>query len=54
MKIRIFQHQDTEAASEIWNSVVDDGIAFPQMSIIEGEEAQQFFEDQSIPHYIEL
>ena len=47
MKIRIFQHQDTEAASEIWNSVVDDGIAFPQMSIIEGEEAQQFFEDQS-------
>ena len=47
MKIRKFQQQDTEATSEIWNSVVEDGIAFPQMNVIEGEEAQQFFEGQS-------
>ena len=34
-------------AAEIWNSVVEDGIAFPQMNKIEGEEARQFFESQS-------
>ena len=47
MKIRKFHPQDTRAAAEIWNSVVEDGIAFPQMNIIEGEEARQFFEGQS-------
>ena len=47
MKIRRFQPQDTETATEIWNSIVEDGIAFPQMNIIEGEEARLFFEGQS-------
>ena len=47
MKIRLFQHQDTEAASEIWNSVVEDGIAFPQMETLSTEEARNFFESQS-------
>ena len=47
MKIRRFQPQDTETATEIWNSIVEDGIAFPQINIIEGEEARLFFEGQS-------
>ena len=47
MKIRMFRKEDTEAAAEIWNSVVEDGIAFPQMNFIEGKEAQNFFESQS-------
>ena len=47
MRIRKFNIEDIKAASEIWNSVVEDGIAFPQMNIIEGEEARQFFEGQS-------
>ena len=34
-------------AAEIWNSVVDDGIAFPQMNNIKGKEALQFFDSQS-------
>ena len=40
MRIRKFNIEDIKAASEIWNSVVEDGIAFPQMNIIEGEEAR--------------
>ena len=47
MVIRKFKPQDTDMATEIWNSVVDDGIAFPQMNNIKGKEALQFFDSQS-------
>ena len=47
MVIRKFKPQDTDMAAEIWNSVVDDGIAFPQMNNIKGKEALQFFDSQS-------
>ena len=39
MVIRKFKPQDADMAAEIWNSVVDDGIAFPQMNNIKGKEA---------------
>jgi ribosomal protein S18 acetylase RimI-like enzyme len=47
MVIRKFKPQDADMAAEIWNSVVDDGIAFPQMNNIKGKEALQFFDSQS-------
>ena len=30
IKIREYTTEDAKAASEIWNQVVDDGVAFPQ------------------------
>ena len=31
IEIRKFEPDDTDAAVKIWNEVVDDGIAFPQL-----------------------
>ena len=47
MKIRQFKTSDTKEAAEIWNSVVEDGLAFPQMETLSVEEARVFFESQS-------
>ena len=47
MRIRQFKTEDAKSAAEIWNSVVEDGIAFPQMETLSTEEARNFFESQS-------
>ena len=47
MKIRQFKASDTREAAEIWNSVVKDGLAFPQMEILSEKEALAFFQSQS-------
>ena len=47
MRIRQFKTEDSKPAAEIWNSVVEDGIAFPQMETLSTEEARNFFESQS-------
>lgn len=47
MKIRQFKASDTREAAEIWNSVVEDGLAFPQMEILSEKEALAFFQSQS-------
>jgi L-amino acid N-acyltransferase YncA len=47
MIIRQFKTEDAKYAAEIWNTVVEDGIAFPQMETLSTEEARKFFESQS-------
>ena len=47
MKIKSYKREDTKAAMEIWNSVVEDGVAFPQMECLTEESAVRFFEGQS-------
>ena len=48
-KIRIVEYSPeyAEAASAIWNNVVDDGIAFPQLEDLSPEEGDEFFRSQS-------
>lgn len=45
--IREFQRNDIKDAIEIWNQVVEDGIAFPQKEFLEEESGIEFFEGQS-------
>ena len=47
--IRIIEYSPEykEAASAIWNEVVDDGIAFPQLEDLSPEEGDVFFRSQS-------
>ena len=47
MTIRKYSREDTKAAMEIWNSIVEDGVAFPQMECLTEESAVRFFEGQS-------
>ena len=47
MIIRQFKIEDAKCAAEIWNTVVEDGIAFPQMETLSTEEARAFFGNQS-------
>ncbi len=47
--IRIIEYSSEYkgAASAIWNEVVDDGIAFPQLDNLSPEEGDEFFRSQS-------
>ena len=45
--IRQYEQADCQAAMEIWNSVVREGIAFPQVEELTSHEADAFFSDQS-------
>ncbi|MBR6180437.1 MAG: hypothetical protein IKQ77_04400 [Prevotella sp.] len=45
--IRRYNHCDGEAAMEIWNSVVREGIAFPQLEELTEDMADDFFCSQS-------
>lgn len=47
MKIREFTKQDVPAMAEIWNEVVEAGLAFPQEETLTAEQAEQFFASQS-------
>lgn len=47
IQIRKFQEQDLQDAVAIWNQVVEDGVAFPQIEQLTGETGKQFFEEQS-------
>ena len=44
--IREFLKTDAKEAAEIWNRVVEDGVAFPQLEKLSVEEAEKFFEIQ--------
>lgn len=44
--IREFLKSDAADAAAIWNRVVEDGVAFPQLDTLSVKEAQQFFESQ--------
>lgn len=47
IKIRAFQKEDTAEAVAIWNKVVEDGVAFPQIEGLDETSGSQFFEEQS-------
>lgn len=34
VRIRPYERTDAAAAAEIWNQVVEDGVAFPQMDML--------------------
>jgi L-amino acid N-acyltransferase YncA len=45
--VREYQPQDVAAAMEIWNEVVREGVAFPQVEELTEQEAHGFFSSQS-------
>lgn len=45
--IRAYQKQDAARAREIWNEVVREGMAFPQLEELTEQEAHGFFSSQS-------
>ena len=45
--IRAFKKQDRAEAMEIWNEVVREGVAFPQVEELTEQEAGDFFSGQS-------
>ena len=47
MNIRGFTKQDVPAMAEIWNEVVEAGLAFPQEETLTADQAEQFFASQS-------
>ena len=47
IEIRKYRETDAEEAREIWNSVVRDGVAFPQLEELTESEADEFFASQS-------
>ena len=47
IKLREYTSKDATAACEIWNQVVDDGIAFPQEDDLTVESVDKFFKEQT-------
>lgn len=45
--IRKYEHDDISAMAEIWNAVVEQGTAFPQLETLDFEAAEEFFGSQS-------
>ena len=46
--IRKFEAKDVARMAEIWNQVVEDGVAFPQEEGLTGAEAAEFFAAQTV------
>ena len=47
IKLREYTTEDAAEACEIWNQVVDDGIAFPQEEDLTEESGDVFFKEQT-------
>ncbi len=47
IEIKPFAREDAAGAIEVWNRVVEDGVAFPQMETLNEEAGIAFFEEQS-------
>lgn len=45
--IRKYEQKDIEQMNCIWNEVVDDGIAFPQLEILDDKTGAEFFSSQT-------
>lgn len=45
--IRAFKKADIPQMNEIWNRVVEDGVAFPQTELLDEESGEAFFASQS-------
>lgn len=47
MKIREYDKTDLKEMIRIWNEVVEDGVAFPQLDLLDDESGMVFFRDQT-------
>ena len=47
MIIRKYEEKDLWQMIDIWNEVVEDGIAFPQEDVLDAASGKEFFESQS-------
>ena len=47
MNIRAFAPADIDAANQVWNEVVEAGVAFPQLEKLDRESGLAFFQSQS-------
>lgn len=49
MEVKIFKAENSDLPEmiEIWNNVVEDGVAFPQMEPLDYNEGKRFFEAQT-------
>ena len=47
IEIREFKKADRKDAASIWNRVVEDGVAFPQMELLDEQTGEEFFRSQS-------
>ena len=47
IEVRKYAQGDLPALAEIWNEVVEDGVAFPQEDCLDVESARDFFASQS-------
>ncbi|MBR6772411.1 MAG: GNAT family N-acetyltransferase [Clostridia bacterium] len=49
MNITVREYRDTDIPkmNEIWNRVVEDGVAFPQTDFLDSESGREFFSEQS-------
>ncbi len=47
MEIRGYHENDVPAMVRIWNEVVEEGAAFPQLEFLDGESGRRFFAEQT-------
>lgn len=47
MEIRKYNEQDLPAMVRIWNEIVEDGVAFPQMDLLDEKTGKSFFAGQT-------
>ena len=47
MKIRKYNENDVPAMVRIWNEVVEEGVAFPQLELLDKESGRAFFAAQT-------
>lgn len=47
LEIRAFEKRDLPEMTAIWNQVVEDGAAFPQMELLDENSGEIFFSEQS-------
>lgn len=47
MKIREYSENDVPAMIRIWNEVVEEGVAFPQLELLDKESGRAFFAAQT-------
>ena len=47
IEVRTYRHEDVPAMTAIWNQVVEDGIAFPQETLLDDVSGPAFFAEQT-------
>ena len=47
MEIRTYRDRDIPAMVRIWNEVVEEGVAFPQLDLLSEETGRSFFQAQT-------